>query len=98
VNRVRFVDEAHEEFRRSYATYATENPHAAARFAGEALRITRLVRDAPLRWPVIGHGARRLTFDGFPFSLIYRFKPSEELVEIVAVAHQHRRPGYWSRR
>ena len=97
MNRVRFLDAARNEFRRAYLHYAEENPHAAARFAGEALRITRLVREAPLRWPAIAHGARRLTFVGFPFSRVYRFKPDEGLVEIVAVAHQHRRPDLWSR-
>jgi hypothetical protein len=33
---------------------------------------------------------------GFPFSIIYR--AWEEEVYLVAIAHQHRRPGYWRRR
>jgi hypothetical protein len=32
----------------------------------------------------------------FPFALIYRIKTSK--VQIVAVAHDRRQPGYWRRR
>jgi hypothetical protein len=32
----------------------------------------------------------------FPFSLVYRVRHAE--IEIVAVAHHRRRPGYWRSR
>ena len=32
----------------------------------------------------------------FPFNVFYRPGPTE--IEIIAVAHQKRRPGYWSNR
>jgi hypothetical protein len=33
---------------------------------------------------------------GFPYGLLYRAEP--ERIFVVAVAHVHRRPGYWRRR
>jgi toxin ParE1/3/4 len=41
-------------------------------------------------------GARHCPLRRFPFTLIYL--DFEEYVWIVAVAHQRRRPGYWTRR
>jgi len=52
--------------------------------------------EAPERWPKHRHGCRRYVFPNpYPYSLIYR---TAERVEIVAVAHQKRRPGYWKHR
>ncbi|MBV8135230.1 MAG: type II toxin-antitoxin system RelE/ParE family toxin [Deltaproteobacteria bacterium] len=39
---------------------------------------------------------RRLGLRRFPFALIYRIKTSK--VQITAVAHDRRQPGYWRRR
>jgi hypothetical protein len=52
--------------------------------------------EAPERWPADPHGFRRYVFPGpYPFTLIYRLRQS---LEIVAVAHQKRRPEYWQDR
>jgi toxin ParE1/3/4 len=42
------------------------------------------------------HHTRMLVLKRFPYSLIYQLR-NEELT-IIAVAHQSRRPGYWSKR
>ena len=39
---------------------------------------------------------RRLLFRRFPFSLIYLADSNS--IEIIAVAHQRRKPGYWRHR
>jgi len=41
----------------------------------------------------MGKNTRRCRTKRFPYGLIYRCKGDEIL--IVAVAHLHRRPGYW---
>jgi hypothetical protein len=43
-----------------------------------------------------GARVRRYVFPRFPFSLLYRVL--EGNVEIIAVAHGKRRPGYWRTR
>jgi len=45
---------------------------------------------------MIGEAARRYVFPRFPFSLIYPRRNDE--VEVIAVAHGKRRPGYWRSR
>ncbi len=40
--------------------------------------------------------ARRLRVSGFPYDLVYRVTTST--IDVLAVAHHRRRPGYWRRR
>jgi plasmid stabilization system protein ParE len=54
------------------------------------------ITEAPQRWPEYLHGTRRFVLHRFPFSTIYFNDP--DIVNIVAVAHNKRKPGYWKRR
>jgi toxin ParE1/3/4 len=50
-----------------------------------------------MRQPAIGTlgagQARKLRLGKFPYSLVYRVHG--EVITVIAVAHQSRRPGYW---
>jgi plasmid stabilization system protein ParE len=50
--------------------------------------------------PMLGaawlRGKRRLVMKHFPYSIIYAVVPDE--IQVLAVAHQSRRPGYWRNR
>ena len=48
---------------------------------------------APERWPLFVHGTRRYLFHRFPFQVVYRVV--NDHIQVVAVAHGRRRPGYW---
>jgi len=56
--------------------------------------------EAELEHPEAGSPAgpnrRRVVVARFPYSIVYQHQPN--LIRIVAVAHQRRRPGYWRRR
>jgi hypothetical protein len=54
------------------------------------------VKAAPERWPLYLHETRRFVLRRYPFSLIYYVDSA--LIELVAVAHHRRRPGYWRSR
>jgi plasmid stabilization system protein ParE len=41
-------------------------------------------------------GQPRLFLSRYPFSVVYRERPND--IQIVAIAHAKRRPGYWSNR
>jgi hypothetical protein len=51
-----------------------------------------------MRWPVRRARARRYVLREFPYELVYRYQPGDDVVRVIAIAHQHRRPGYWRRR
>jgi plasmid stabilization system protein ParE len=69
----------------------------AARFERAVSREVQRVAEAPERWPIARGVYRQKLFAGsFPYALIYRVH--EEIVFIVAVAHQRRTPSYWKGR
>lgn len=45
---------------------------------------------------VYAESFRRALLHSFPFFLVYRILPAR--IEVVAVAHARRRPGYWRER
>ncbi len=62
--------------------------------------IQRILRD-PKRFSLLEtlppeEGVRRLLLKRFPFSIVYEI--GDEEVQILAVAHGRRRPGYWKGR
>lgn len=62
--------------------------------------------DRAARWPNAGAPVRTLddgsvaerqvAMSGFPYAIVYRV--AGDVVEVLAVHHQHRRPEYWASR
>jgi plasmid stabilization system protein ParE len=73
--------------------YLERSPHAARQFVEEiTLAIDRII-ESPQRWPGGLGGTRRLFLKRFPFAIVYREESS--IIQVVAIAHGRRRPGYW---
>ncbi|MCI0786478.1 MAG: type II toxin-antitoxin system RelE/ParE family toxin [Chloroflexi bacterium] len=76
--------------------YAERSPFAARGFLLALDDAVRAILLAPARGPLESHGCRGYPLPNrYPYTLIYRLTPD---VEVVAVAHQRRRPEYWQRR
>ena len=93
---IRFHPAARTEVTEAQSWYQERSAIAAVGFAREIARVVRSIAEAPNRHPHAGHGTRRLLLRRYPFSLYYRIVG--EFIEIVAVAHQKRRPAYWKTR
>jgi plasmid stabilization system protein ParE len=94
--RVDFHAAAAQEVQDAQAWYAERSMFAASAFLRELSIATNKIRTAPMRYPAAASGTRRILLDRFPFTVYYRSR--EDVVTIVAVAHQKRRPGYWRSR
>ena len=94
--RIRFHPKALEEAERSKNWFALRSPTAALGFLNELSHAIEVIKENPNRWPSFHLGTRRDVFPRYPFSAIYRIK--ENVVEILAIAHHKKRPGYWSER
>jgi len=84
------------ELKSAVAWYLEKNETAALNFVAELDRAIDRVVAAPGRWPRGERGTRKFVLQRFPFAVIYREK--EAVVQVLAIAHGHRRPGYWKGR
>lgn len=73
--------------------YLSRSVSAARQFVVEIERAIDRIAESPERYPLTRFGRRRFVLLQFPYDLVYRLKERE--VEIIAVAHHARRPGYW---
>jgi plasmid stabilization system protein ParE len=85
--------EALAELKSAVAWYLDRNEAAADNFATEMDRAIDLIAASPQRWPRGLHRTRKFVLQRFPFAIVYREK--ETFVQVLAIAHGHRRPGYW---
>jgi toxin ParE1/3/4 len=90
---VSISEEALAEIEESRAWYRKRSQSAEAAFLHEVDHAIHLVAGAPRQWPLYLSGTRRYVFTTFPYSLVYLI--DEDIVNVVAVAHDKRRPGYW---
>lgn len=93
---ISFHPEAMAEYIASYAWYYERGHHLAEAFEHEIERALRLISESPERWPVYMGKYRRIMVRRFPFSVIYM--ENDRAIFVVAVAHGHRRPGFWKER
>jgi plasmid stabilization system protein ParE len=88
-----YLDAALEEAEAAARWYTARSEAAALGFADEIDAAASAIERLPNAWPAYEHGTRRFLLRRYPFSVVYRIEPDRIL--IVAVAHGHRRPGYW---
>jgi hypothetical protein len=88
--------EAQEEYLNALAWYRHRNFSTALKFEDAFWRAIQTIEAAPERWPFYFARFRRYTLHQFPFIIVYSVESSRTFV--LAVAHGHRRPGYWKRR
>lgn len=98
---VRFSAEAASELASAAAWYDERQPGLGAAFIEAVDAALSYVAD----WPLLGAlqpgvpdaaGIRRVPVARFPYHLPYLVL--DDHVRVLAVAHDHRRPGYWAPR
>jgi plasmid stabilization system protein ParE len=93
---IEFHPEAAQEVEAAVLWYGERSLRAAEAFLKELENALRLISEAPARWPAFEAGTRRLPLRRFPYVVIYR--EGARALQILAVAHGRRRPGYWKSR
>jgi plasmid stabilization system protein ParE len=85
-----------KESRKAYRWYLRRSPAAASRFQVALEAALEQIMRSPDRWPAYLHGTRYRLLRRFPFIVVYR--QLADRLQVLAVAHGRRRPGYWKRR
>jgi plasmid stabilization system protein ParE len=76
--------------------YDRQLPGLGAEFYRELGTILYLLNRNPWMGVAYFGPYRRVLMQRFPFSVYYEV--AGDLIRIMAVAHQHRKPGYWKKR
>lgn len=84
------------EARAARRWYGQRSAALANRFVAALDEAVAQVLAAPQQWPAHLHGTRVYRLRRFPYLVVYQELPAS--VQVVAVAHGRRRPGYWRRR
>lgn len=91
-----FHPEAEAEADAVFDYYWMYSPSAAINFDAELRNaFSNLSRMPGICSPYL-HGTRRALLDRFPYSVVFRERLHD--IQIIAIAHAKRRPGYWTRR
>ena len=91
-----FHPEALAELSEAEEFYEARQAGLGSRFASAVEETVARIVAHPQAGRSLARGIRRQIVSVFPYAVVYRV--SGDLVFVLAVAHQHRRPGYWRRR
>jgi toxin ParE2 len=90
------LPQAQTELDEAYEWYALQADGLGERFLAEVIHAFGLVQQYPGAWHPISANTRRCRLKRFPYGVIYAVDGAEVIV--IAVAHLHRKPGYWTTR
>ena len=94
---IRLHPAAQREIRRAFDWYLQEaGQRIAAGFLDDFEQTLALLKSHPEIGEPGGSNTRRLIFQRYPYTVVYRLK--DEALEIVAIAHHSRQPEYWAGR
>jgi plasmid stabilization system protein ParE len=94
--RVELLPAARREIDEAFEWYRQRSRDAADTFIREIDRGFRLISESPTLWPSFEAESRRYLLGRYPFSIIFR--PGDDRITVIAVAHQSRKPNYWRHR
>ena len=82
-----------EEAEAAAEWYGRRSMRAAWMFLDELDHAIDRIADHPGQFPEYAFGTRRMVLQRFPYFVVFRETAAG--VEIIALAHGRRRPGYW---
>lgn len=89
-----FHPAAEAEHLESVAYFESKRAGLGASYLAEFERIMSIASEAPHRYPVEKQpDIRRIRMERFPFTVLFR--ESSGSIQVLAVAHNRRRPQYW---
>ncbi|WP_086481618.1 type II toxin-antitoxin system RelE/ParE family toxin [Oceanospirillum sanctuarii] len=92
-----FHSAAEAEFLECISYYESKVPGLGKTLIDEFEHLLQLVLQSPEAWQTeLPPDIRRIPMKRFPLSVIYRIK--HEQIQILALAHDKRRPWYWINR
>ena len=93
---VEFLEETEHELFDAALWYESKQPGLGTRFRMEIESVSRSIAANPFLQRERAGGYRRINCPVFPYYLPYFIR--HDKIIVLAVSHEHRKPGYWSQR
>lgn len=93
---VKFHVDAEAEMIEAALWYEKQQINLGKRFLVSVQNAINKISINPILYPFVESDIRRCLIKTFPFGILFRNKPRR--IEIIAVMHLHRNPGYWKDR
>ncbi len=93
---VYFHPEAEAEAVGAFEWYWERSQSIALRFDAELRQAYSALASAPAMGAPYIRGTRRVLLHRYPFFVVFRERPRK--IDVIAVVHAKRRPGYWKGR
>jgi plasmid stabilization system protein ParE len=90
---IRIHPDALAEMEATVEWYRARSHRAAADFLFALRFAMNQISTDPLRFPAYSPGTRRMVLRRFPYLIVFHWTESE--INVIAVAHGRRKPGYW---
>ncbi|MBL1214721.1 MAG: type II toxin-antitoxin system RelE/ParE family toxin [Ignavibacteriae bacterium] len=94
--KVKFLEPAVIEYQEAIDFYKLQTEGLEKRFISEIDKSISIIQNYPESFPEYTNHTRKAVVNIFPYNLIYSVV-NEDII-ILAVAHQHRKPNYWTNR
>ena len=91
-----FLTEARDELWEAALFYDSKEPGLGTRFRDEVANVVQRIVSDPELWRERDGCYRRVNCPVFSYYLAYITR--KDRIVIIAVAHSHRKPGYWKSR
>ncbi len=88
-----FLPEAEEELIEAALWYEAREAGLGRRFREDVACVLDRIDRSPLLWREMAGGYRRVNCPIFPYYVAYFIRG--DTIVVAAVAHGHRKPGYW---
>src|SRR4051812_17451415 len=88
--------QAAQEADEAFEYYRQHSIATADRFLNRLAEARSAIQDFPESWPLYLLGTRSYLVRRYPYAIVHHV--GQDRINVVAVAHTHRKPGYWADR
>jgi plasmid stabilization system protein ParE len=94
--KIEFLPEAKVELDEAVEYYELQVAGLGTTFKNVAQSTIKRIATFPTAWSVIRPNIRKCIMHKFPYNVLYTIE--DNMILIIAIAHHHRYPTYWSER
>ena len=94
--KVEFYEPAYIEYQEAIDFYNLQSERLGDKFIIEIDKTITIIKNYPQSFSDYTKHTRKAVVNIFPYNLIYTIY--KNYIEILAIAHQHRKPNYWLNR